>query len=179
MGASCCVAARDKTIQSGSANEILHRNIRYSPTWSFRWDHRGRVAGEDTSINWFSDGISRNDGSENKNESTYASEDGSPLQNYQRQRWQKSPISEGTAGQVRTLTSGNFHQVNSLFVVMLLLDWVRSVTSFSNNFITGMKTVDSLLNRIALIIIRLCRRYEIATFRSGNIDCFITNGSFS
>lgn len=109
MGASCCVAAREKTIQNGSANDILHRNIRYSPTWSFRWDHRGRVAGEDTSINWFSDGISRNDGSENKNESTYASEDGSPLQHYQRLRWQKSPISEGTVEQARTPTSGDFH----------------------------------------------------------------------
>ncbi|KAI4295492.1 hypothetical protein L6164_035535 [Bauhinia variegata] len=107
MGAACCVAARDKTIQSGSTSEILHRNTRYSPTWSFRWDHRGRVAGEDTSINWFSDGISRNDGSEHKNESAYVSEDGSPLQSYQRHRWLKSPISEGTAGHVRTSTSDN------------------------------------------------------------------------
>ncbi|XP_057457357.1 uncharacterized protein LOC130748209 [Lotus japonicus] len=98
MGAACCVAAKDKTIQSGPTSEILQRNIRCSPTWSFRWDHRGRVAGEDTSINWFSDGINRNDRLENKNESSYASEDGSPLQNYQRNRWQKSPISEGTAG---------------------------------------------------------------------------------
>ncbi|XP_027354296.1 uncharacterized protein LOC113864595 isoform X2 [Abrus precatorius] len=100
MGAACCVAAKDKTIQSGPASEILHRNIRCSPTWSFRWDHRGRVAGEDTSIDWFSDGINRNDGLENKNESSYESEDGSPLQNYQRNRWKKSPTAEGTAGQV-------------------------------------------------------------------------------
>ncbi|KAK7310617.1 hypothetical protein RJT34_08228 [Clitoria ternatea] len=103
MGAACCVAARDKTIQSGSTSEVLHRNIRCSPTWSFRWDHRGRVAGEDTSINWFSDGISRNDGSESKNESV--SEDGSPLQNYQWNRCQKSPISEGTAAHVRKSTT--------------------------------------------------------------------------
>ncbi|KAK7351876.1 hypothetical protein VNO77_11622 [Canavalia gladiata] len=105
MGAACCVAARDKTIQSGSTSDILHRNIRCSPTWSFRWDHRGRVAGEDTSINWFSDGISRNDGSENKNESAYVSEDGSPLQNYQRSRCQKSSISEGTGAHVRNSAS--------------------------------------------------------------------------
>ncbi|KAK7317328.1 hypothetical protein RJT34_01461 [Clitoria ternatea] len=100
MGAVCCVAAKDKTIQSRSTSESLHRNIRSSPTWSFRWDHRGRVAGEDTSINWFSNSISRNDGLENKIESSYVSEDGSPLQTYQRNRWQKSPISEGTAGNV-------------------------------------------------------------------------------
>ncbi|XP_022636794.1 uncharacterized protein LOC106761962 isoform X2 [Vigna radiata var. radiata] len=105
MGAACCVAARDKTIQSGSTSDILHRNVRCSPTWSFRWDHRGRVAGEDISINWFSDGISRNDGSENKNESAYVSEDGSPLQNYQRKRFQQSPISEATAVRGRNSTS--------------------------------------------------------------------------
>ncbi|XP_061362993.1 uncharacterized protein LOC133306674 [Gastrolobium bilobum] len=105
MGAACCVAAKDKTIQNGSTSDILHRNIRCSPTWSFRWDHRGRVAGEDTSINWFSDGISRNDGSENKNESAYVSEDGSPLQNYQQNRYQKSPISEGTAAHMRNSPS--------------------------------------------------------------------------
>ncbi|KAG5018090.1 hypothetical protein GmHk_06G014795 [Glycine max] len=105
MGAACCVAARDKTIQSGSTSDNLHRNVRCSPTWSFRWDHRGRVAGEDTSINWFSDGISRNDGSENKNESTYMSEDGSPLQNDQRKRCQKPSISQVTAAHRRNSTS--------------------------------------------------------------------------
>ncbi|CAJ1973055.1 unnamed protein product [Sphenostylis stenocarpa] len=105
MGAACCVATRDKNIQSGSTSDILHRNVRCSPTWSFRWDHRGRVAGEDTSINWFSDGISRNDGSENKIESAYVSEDGSPLQNYQRKRCQQSPISEAAAVRGRNSTS--------------------------------------------------------------------------
>ncbi|CAJ2657440.1 unnamed protein product [Trifolium pratense] len=103
MGAACCVASRDKTIQSGPTSEIGHRNVRCSPTWSLRWDHRGRVAGEDTSINWFSDGVSSNGRLENKNES-HVSEDGSPLQNYQRNRWQKSPISEGTAGHTKSFS---------------------------------------------------------------------------
>ncbi|KOM49269.1 hypothetical protein LR48_Vigan08g009600 [Vigna angularis] len=97
MGAVCCVAAKDKTLQSASPSEIIHRNIRYSPTWNFRWDHRGRVAGEDTAVTWFSNGISCNDGLENKNELSYASDDGSPLQNYQRNRCQKAAVSEGTA----------------------------------------------------------------------------------
>lgn len=121
MGAACCVASKDRTIQSGSTNEISHRNIRYSPTWSFRWDHRGRVAGEDTSINWFSDGISRNDGSENKNESALVSADGSPSHNCQRNRCGKSPISEGTAARVRHPTSGNFHEDSFLISSMDLL----------------------------------------------------------
>jgi hypothetical protein len=106
MGSACCVAARDKNIVSGPGGEILHRNIRYSPTWSFRWDNRGRVAGEDTSISWFSDGISRNDGSDIKYESTYTSEDGSPTESFQRHTWQKSPTSEGTAAHARTPASG-------------------------------------------------------------------------
>ncbi|KAJ6985574.1 hypothetical protein D5086_018510 [Populus alba] len=105
MGGACCVAARDKNIVSGPGGDILHRNIRYSPSWSFRWDNRGRVAGEDTSIGWFSGGISRNYGSDIKHESTYASEDGSPTESFQRRTWQKSPTSEGTAARVRTPTS--------------------------------------------------------------------------
>ncbi|KAK7409805.1 hypothetical protein VNO78_00138 [Psophocarpus tetragonolobus] len=105
MGAACCVAARDKTIQSGSTSDILHRNVRCSPTWSFRWDHRGRVAGEDTSINWFSHGISRIYESENKNESKYVSEDGSTLPNYHRTKCQKSPNSEVSVIQATNLTS--------------------------------------------------------------------------
>ncbi|KAK8568081.1 hypothetical protein V6N13_106022 [Hibiscus sabdariffa] len=105
MGAACCVASRDKTIVNGSGSEVLHRNIRYSPTWSFRWDNRGRVAGEDTSISWFSDAVSRTDGSEIKYESACASEDGISSESFQSRTWQKSPISEGTAGHVRTPAS--------------------------------------------------------------------------
>ncbi|XP_028767929.1 uncharacterized protein LOC114743456 [Neltuma alba] len=117
MGAVCCVASKDtdKTRQSGSANEILHRNNRYSPTWSFRWDHRRRVAGEDASINWLSDGVSQNDGSEDKNDSAYKSDDGLSLQTCEGHRGQKSPISEGTAEHARTFTSD---QPNSRSVSM-------------------------------------------------------------
>lgn len=105
MGAACCIAVREKTITNASNSDILHRNIRYSPTWSFRWDHRGRVAGEETSMSWFSDGVSRHDGSETKCESAYVSEEGSPLEHFRRHTSQKSPLSEGAAGHVRTPTS--------------------------------------------------------------------------
>jgi hypothetical protein len=114
MGAACFVPARNKTVQSGPTNENSHRNIRSSPTWSFRWDHRGRVAGEDTSINWFSDSISRNDGSENKNESGHVLVDGSPLQNPQQNSCQKAQIYEGTGANVRDSSSGNLHTINFL-----------------------------------------------------------------
>uniref|UniRef100_A0A2C9UZI2 RING-type domain-containing protein n=1 Tax=Manihot esculenta TaxID=3983 RepID=A0A2C9UZI2_MANES len=105
MGGACCVAARDKNIVNGPRSEILHRNIRYSPTWSFRWDNRGRVAGEETSIAWFSDANNRNDGPDIKYESANASERGSPLDSFRRRAWQKSPTSEATNAHVRTSAS--------------------------------------------------------------------------
>lgn len=100
MGNACCVAAHDKMVvpNTSSAVEGLRRNnVRDSPSWSFRWDNRGRVAGEDTSLSWLSDGISRNnDGSDVKSESAFvSSSQGSPLNNFQtHQSWQKSPASD-------------------------------------------------------------------------------------
>ncbi|KAG8655921.1 uncharacterized protein LOC110607756 [Manihot esculenta] len=105
MGGACCVAARDKNIVNGPSSEILHRNTRYSPTWSFRWDNRRRVAGEETSITWFQDANIRNDGTDIKYESAYASEDGSPLDSFRRRAWQKSPTSEAATAHVRTPAS--------------------------------------------------------------------------
>ncbi|KAK8518753.1 hypothetical protein V6N13_017975 [Hibiscus sabdariffa] len=106
MGAACCVAAGDKAIVNGSGSELLHRNIRCSPTWSFHWDSRRRVAGEDTSLNWFSDAVSRDDESEVKYESACVSEDGILSESFRSRTWQKSPTSEGTAGvQLRTPAS--------------------------------------------------------------------------
>ncbi|CAA7020633.1 unnamed protein product [Microthlaspi erraticum] len=96
MGNACCVAARDKmVVPNSSAGESLQRsNLRHSPTWSFRWDNRGRVAGEETSLSWLSDGISRNDGSEIKFESAFVSSEGSPLDSFRTQTFQKSPASD-------------------------------------------------------------------------------------
>ncbi|KAG7618955.1 putative transcription factor C2H2 family [Arabidopsis thaliana] len=96
MGNACCVAARDKmVVPNSSAGENLQRsNIRHSPSWSFRWDNRGRVAGEETSLSWLSDGISRNDGSEIKFESAFVSSEGSPLDSFRTQTLQKSPASD-------------------------------------------------------------------------------------
>ncbi|CAN1125265.1 hypothetical protein LINPERPRIM_LOCUS31582 [Linum perenne] len=105
MGGACCIAARDKNIVHGPGSDILHRNIRHSPSWSFRWDNRGRVAGEDTSISWFSNGTSGNDESAAKYGSTYASEDGSPTNSAGRHTLQKSPVSDRIAGHVTTPAS--------------------------------------------------------------------------
>ncbi|GMH23570.1 hypothetical protein Nepgr_025413 [Nepenthes gracilis] len=100
MGAACCVAARDRTIQHGSQSEILHRNIQNSPSRSFRWDNRSRVAGEDTPVNWLPDGISRSDASDLKSTtgpSAQGSDVGSSLENCTTRFWCKSLMNEATA----------------------------------------------------------------------------------
>ncbi|KAF5443916.1 hypothetical protein F2P56_036432 [Juglans regia] len=104
MGSACCVPARDNTPPNGWRGENLHRNVQYSPTWSFQWDNPGRVAGEEISMGCFSDGVDRNGRLRIKYEPSYA-DDGSPVEYFQRCAWQKSPNSEGTAGQVRTPAS--------------------------------------------------------------------------
>lgn len=109
MGSVCCVAARDKTIPSAPSSDYFHQNIRHSPTWSFRWENRGRVAGEEASIGCLPDEISHNNGSSIKSETTCASEDGSSSDYYSfpRQTWPKSPLSEGPVGHARAPPSGN------------------------------------------------------------------------
>ncbi|KAG8368207.1 hypothetical protein BUALT_Bualt15G0021200 [Buddleja alternifolia] len=109
MGAACCVAAKDRTITNGPPGESFQRQVRYSPTWSFRWDNRGRVAGEETSTNWLHDGSCGNDRMEVKSgttvETAFASEEGSPLDSFRSLAWQKSPVSERNAGILRLPSS--------------------------------------------------------------------------
>ncbi|KAK6136727.1 hypothetical protein DH2020_029555 [Rehmannia glutinosa] len=99
MGAACCVAAKDRTMTNGSPGETLQRHARYSPSWSFRWDNRGRVAGEETPANWSHDGGCGNERMPVKFSTTvgaaFASEEGSPLDSSRSLAWQKSPLSEG------------------------------------------------------------------------------------
>lgn len=110
MGSACCVAARDRTISNGATSEISQRNVRYSPSWSFRWDNRGRVAGEETSVNWSSDGVAGNDRLEFKSgttvETVCPSEDGSPMDSFRSFPWQKSPTSERNMGSSTHPSSG-------------------------------------------------------------------------
>lgn len=114
MGSACCVAARDRTITDRSGSDVMPRNGRYSPSWSFRWDNRGRVAGEESSINCFSNGSGMNDRLDNKSHTTvdtaYATE-GSPLDSSRSLTWQKSPLSEENGvPQSDPLSSKNLHE---------------------------------------------------------------------
>ncbi|KAL7125401.1 hypothetical protein ABFS83_14G114800 [Erythranthe nasuta] len=99
MGAACCVAAKDRSIVNGARGETLHRHVR-SPSWSFRWENRGRVAGEEIPANWSIGG--GNDQVEAKSSTTletaFNSEEGSPLDSSRSLLWRKSPVSEGNAG---------------------------------------------------------------------------------
>ncbi|XP_013599169.1 PREDICTED: probable serine/threonine-protein kinase DDB_G0278665 isoform X2 [Brassica oleracea var. oleracea] len=106
MGNACCVAARDKMVLVVPPNSSAAETERRRP-WSFRWDNNnnnnnnrggggGRVAGEDSSLTWLSDGISRNDGSDFKFESPFVSSHGSPpsLHSFQTQTLLKSPVAD-------------------------------------------------------------------------------------
>ncbi|KAL0412470.1 UNVERIFIED_CONTAM: hypothetical protein Sradi_1448700 [Sesamum radiatum] len=110
MGAACCVAAKDKAIVNGPHPETLQRHVRYSPSWSFRWDNRGRVAGEETPAYCLRYGGGENQRVEVKSgptvETTFASDEGGPLDSSQSSPGQKSPISEGNAGSLRLPASG-------------------------------------------------------------------------
>ncbi|XP_006362048.1 uncharacterized protein [Solanum tuberosum] len=116
MGSACCVAAKDRAVINGSTSETLQSDVRYSPSWSFRWDSRGRVAGEETSVNWSSDGVGGNDRLEFKSgttvETLYASEEGSPLDSFRSLALQKSPAFDCNTGNSMLPLSG---KINSSF----------------------------------------------------------------
>ncbi|KAI4367272.1 hypothetical protein MLD38_023029 [Melastoma candidum] len=101
MGAACCVAARDRTIPVVSSGDHRSWNSRHSPTWSFRWENRGRVAGEDAPVGWSPNGTNcYHSGMDPKLETTYTSEHGSSLDGNQRRTWPKAPCSNCTVGHV-------------------------------------------------------------------------------
>ena len=100
MGAACCVAARDKDFPSTTGCQALHRNSGCSPTLSFRWDNRRRVAGEIEDLSCqMSCGVSRDVSVEMKG--TLGSDRGnlsdglSPLESFGTPISLKSPVHEG------------------------------------------------------------------------------------
>lgn len=111
MGSACCVAAKERTYPSRSGGETLCRNVIYSPSWSFRWDNRGRVAGEtETPLYQVSHGISRNASMELKgtlgSERGNFSDAGSPLENFESPISQKSPVHGRVVTRLMTSSSG-------------------------------------------------------------------------
>ncbi|KAK6159497.1 hypothetical protein DH2020_006811 [Rehmannia glutinosa] len=146
MGAACCIAAKDRTMTNGSPGETLQRHARYSPSWSFRWDNRGRVAGEETPANWSHDGGCGNDRMPVKFSTTvgaaFASEEGSPLDSSRSLAWQKSPLSEGNGqnGGILRLQSSDFVNFLGLFGKFLNSGWDEK---FENGYDEVKESTDS------------------------------------
>ncbi|XP_072999185.1 uncharacterized protein [Typha latifolia] len=103
MGASCCVAARDKPLPT-QFEVSTYRNVRHSPSWSFRWDNRTHI--EDIMDNraHFSQHSSVSVGSEIRSgaatETEGLSDEGSPSGASLMVQWHKSHS--------KTATFGNF-----------------------------------------------------------------------
>ena len=117
MGANCCVAAKDKLVPDTSLSTC--RNVRHSPSWSFRRDNRTHI--EDIMDNPTSlSHISSGDASF-KTKVGVASETGlldgsSPLKNFQAQQWHKSPFKTRSSRKSRDNGSGKtFHFVSSMY----------------------------------------------------------------
>lgn len=116
MGAACCVASRDRTIQHGTSGEFLHRNFRHSPTWSFRWDNRVGVAAEEASVGWFSDVASRNDPLDIKSAtdvSAQVSDGGSSMESYRMGAWRKSPVNQEMSKSLNASALGQSVKTNA------------------------------------------------------------------
>lgn len=106
MGSACCVAARDKTLPHRTGSEYSHRNIRHSPSWSFRWDNRTHSEDGINRTVQLSRGNTRNIRLEFKSrleeEIEAISDGGSPVESFQTPTWQKSPAHEEASGNFRS-----------------------------------------------------------------------------
>ncbi|XWS25818.1 hypothetical protein CRYUN_Cryun27aG0099800 [Craigia yunnanensis] len=109
MGSACCVASRDRNLPNRTGGETLHRNVTCSPSWSFHWDNRRRVAGEIEEPSYqVSNGASRNVSMEIKgtlgSDRGNLSDQGSALEieNYGTPTSQKSPVHEDMGGNMMT-----------------------------------------------------------------------------
>ncbi|KAK7280691.1 hypothetical protein RJT34_25758 [Clitoria ternatea] len=110
MGSACCVAAKDHTLPARTGGGSLHRDVLCSPSWSFRWDSRGRVAGEIESPSCHtSHVVSRNVSMELKgslsSERCNLSDGGSILENSVTPISLKSPVDEASVANLMTPSS--------------------------------------------------------------------------
>ncbi|KAF5455869.1 hypothetical protein F2P56_025401 [Juglans regia] len=100
MGSACCVASRDKTVPHRAGGEGSHGNAIDSPSWSFRRDNRGCVAGKiENPLYQVSHGVSGNVSMELKrslgSERGILSDGGSLMENFGTPTSLKSPAHEG------------------------------------------------------------------------------------
>ncbi|KDP38554.1 hypothetical protein JCGZ_04479 [Jatropha curcas] len=111
MGSVCCVAARDKDLPNRTVVNTVHRNPRCSPTWSFRWENRRRVAGEiEDSLYQTSHRLSRDVNVEVKgqlgSDRGHLSDEGSLHESFGTPVSLKSPVHEGMGTNLMAQPSG-------------------------------------------------------------------------
>lgn len=106
MGSVCCVPAKERTLPSRTTGESLHRSAIYSPSWSFHWDNRGRVAGEvDNTSYGATHAVRRNVSLEMKERIAHERghfSDGGSLLDFGTPTSQKSPFHDGTVANLMT-----------------------------------------------------------------------------
>ncbi|XP_052188882.1 uncharacterized protein LOC127799164 isoform X2 [Diospyros lotus] len=112
MGSACCVARKDGMSTNRTSRETLHRNAIYSPSWSFQWDNRRRVAGESENISYeLSHGMSTNSSMEIKGELILDRSNFSgwlsSSENFGTPTSQKSPVHEEPGANITPASNGN------------------------------------------------------------------------
>uniref|UniRef100_A0A0A9BBG7 RING-type domain-containing protein n=1 Tax=Arundo donax TaxID=35708 RepID=A0A0A9BBG7_ARUDO len=95
MGANCCIAAKERTQPCVTPLEVsAYRNIRHSPSWSFRWDNRTHIEDIMDIPTMFSNHSSGSIRPETKSGSIAPTEGlsngNSPSYVFQRAKWHKS-----------------------------------------------------------------------------------------
>ncbi|KAJ8479576.1 hypothetical protein OPV22_023303 [Ensete ventricosum] len=110
MGANCCVAVKDKPLPSPAQFDVsTYRNVRRSPTWSFRWDNRTHIEDAMDNVAQFSHHHSGNVGpqirSDSPTEAESLSDRGSPSDALHLEKWHESPIRSGSAGKLKDVSA--------------------------------------------------------------------------
>ncbi|TVU22540.1 hypothetical protein EJB05_32247 [Eragrostis curvula] len=95
MGANCCIAAKERTQPCVTPVEVsAYRNVRHSPSWSFRWDNRTHIEDIMEIPTMFSNHSSGSIRPETKSGSIAPTEGlsngNSPSYVFQRAKWHKS-----------------------------------------------------------------------------------------
>ncbi|XP_020088276.1 cell wall protein RBR3-like [Ananas comosus] len=119
MGANCCVAAKDKPLPSATRCEVsTYRNMRQSPSWSFRWDNRTHIEDIMDNTAQFSQHSSNSStaASEIKNEAVVENEGllvgGSSLDAISAEKQRKSHLETGTTGKSKAVLTDQTMESN-------------------------------------------------------------------
>ncbi|KAE9586156.1 hypothetical protein Lal_00009959 [Lupinus albus] len=151
MGAACCVPIKDHNLPNRIGGESLHRDVVFSPSWSFRWDSQGHVAGEiENTPDHVSRVVRRNDSMELKgslsSERGNLSDEGSTLENSVTPISLKSPADEALVANLMTPSPDLSISSNFSTVVKNPSESSMRNLSFSISSVLSTPTADPLPN---------------------------------